>query len=839
MRAISAVVGLVVLVAASPAQDSGRAKPSLLKATFSKLPIYFIENRGVYPDEVAYYVQGADKTLFFTRDGITFRLRGKDRGWVVKLEFVGANPDVVPRGEDRQRAVFSYFKGPEKDWKTGLKTYAKVVYEDLWPGIDLVYKGTVNRLKYEFVVRPGADPQAIRLRWEGATTVELTESGGLRIETPVGSFEDEPPVAWQGIDDRRVAVEAAFSFTTLNDEGGQYLGFRVGSYDRRRPLILDPAVLVYCGYVGGAKEEFAENIAVDSQGYAYVVGTTSSSETTFPVKNGPDVTYNQRVDGFVAKVDSTGAQLIYCGYLGGSEEDRASGVAIDRAGNAFVSGFTRSDERSFPVTVGPDLSYNGPPPTQPYYGDAFVAKLDPSGTHLIYCGYIGGSDHDYGISIGLDGSGSAYVTGHTRSDEKTLPVRRGPDLTFNGRWDAFIAKVNPYGTSLDYCGYIGGAGEDLGRAIAVDASGNAYVTGQVEGWSQGFPIKSGPDLTPNGLTDAFVAKVNASGLGLDYCGYVGGSASDCGWGIDVDSSGAAYIVGDTSSTESSFPVRIGPDLTYNGGSGDAFVAKVHPDGRALVYCGYIGGALQDTATGTAVDARGRQHVAGGTLSPETSFPVREGPDLTYNGKTVSDAYVAGVHPSGKHLTYCGYIGGGSLDDGTGIAVDPAGNAHVCGDTYSTESSFPIRIGPDLTHNSSGRVRDGFIAKISFFARLAASGVTRPGGRIDFGLTTYDDAGLPYQLGTSLGTGPIPIDTRKIDLGPDNLLLVTVNNYWPWIFSGYRGVIDSKGQAQAAIHIPNIPALIGLRLHSAFVTLDPAAPSGIRSISNTFSFSITK
>ena len=197
MRFSKTLAGFWIVVgfaAAAAAQDS---PPSVTaprgSAVLGKLPLYFVENRAVYPDEVSYSIQGADKTLFFTRDGITFRLRGKDQGWVVKLDFVDASPDVVLRGEDRQEAVFSYFKGPAKDWKTGLRTYASLVYQNLWPGIDLIYRGTVNRLKYEFVVAPGVDPGKIRLRYRGASRVSIPSTGALRIDTPAGSFEDAPP----------------------------------------------------------------------------------------------------------------------------------------------------------------------------------------------------------------------------------------------------------------------------------------------------------------------------------------------------------------------------------------------------------------------------------------------------------------------------------------------------------------------------------------------------------------------------------------------------------------------------------------------------------------------
>jgi hypothetical protein len=835
MRAICAIVGLVVLLASDAlAQDAGRANPSVLHATLSGLPVYFVENRGIYPDEVAYYVQGADKTLFFTQDGVTFRLKGKDRGWVVKLEFIGANPDVVPRGTDRQRAVFSYFKGPEKDWKTGLPTFSKVAYRDLWPGIDLVFTGTVNKLKYEFVVRPGADPGKIRLRYEGATEVAITEAGAIRVATPVGSFEDEPPVAWQEIDATREPVEVGYAL----DENGRF-GLDVAAHDRTRPLVLDPVILVYCGYIGGGKLDWGYGIALDAAGNAYVAGTTTSDEKTFPVTVGPDLTFNGVTkypdDVFVAKVNARGTALLYCGYIGGSDYDQGRGIAVDAAGNAYVTGETNSSD--FPVKVGPDLTYNGWP-------DAFVAKVNAQGTALAYCGYIGGSNADDGNAVAVDSAGNAYVTGWTMSDEKTFPVRVGPDLTQNGGaptpTDAFVAKVHPQGTALIYCGYIGGTGHETGSGIVVDAAGCAFVTGYTQSDETTFPVAIGPDLTHNRIDDAFVAKIDAKGAALLYCGYIGGNGYDRGQAIALDAAGNAYITGSTDSDEKTFPVKIGPDTTFNGGlgiPGDGFVAKVDARGATLLYCGYIGGSGYDWGLGIAVDAAGNAFVAGSTNSDQRTFPVKTGPDLTFNGWT--DAFVAMVDTTGAALRYCGYIGGTRDEEAKGIALDRCGNAYVTGYAESTETSFPAVVGPDLTHNDTYAILgDGFVAKVAL-TLLRGSGVPRPGGTLKFTLTATDDAARPYQLGTSLGTGPIPIDRRKLDLSPDDLLLVSTSDLWPWIFSGYRGVVDSRGQARAAIHIPSLTALIGVRLHSAFVTLDRAAPSGIASISNTFSFSVTK
>jgi len=838
MRVISAVVGLVVLVAASPAQDAGRASPSLLKASFSKFPIYFIENRGVYPNEVAYYVQGADKTLFFTKGGITFRLKGKDRGWVVKLEFVGANPDIVPRGEDQQQAVFSYFKGPEKDWKTGLTTYAKVVYRDLWPGIDLVYEGTVNKLKYEFVVKPGADPRRIRLRYTGATAVRVLDSGALRVETPVQDFEDAPPVAWQDIDDKRVPVDLSFRLGPDMQGEGTAFGVRVGEYDHTRPMVLDPAVLVYCGYVGGTSHEYGYGIAVDAAGNAYVTGSTQSAETSFPVKVGPDLTSNGNYDVFVAKVNAKGTALVYSGFIGGRDADFGFGIAVDAMGRAYVTGYTMSDENTFPVKIGPGLTHGQG------LDDCFVVQVNAQGTALGYCGYIGGNCADRGYGIAVDTAGNAYVTGATNSPQTSFPVKTGPGLVYSGgtsRWptDAFVARVNAGGSTLGYCGYIGGSGDDVGLGIAVDVAGSAHVTGYTASDERAFPVKVGPDLTYNGMSDTFVAKVNPKGTALVHCGYIGGTDPDCGAAIAVDATGSAYVTGYTRSRQTTFPVRVGPDLTHNGGLEDCFVTQVNAQGTALVYCGYLGGSSDERGSGIAVDAAGNAYVTGLTSSTEATFPVKVGPDLVFNGGSSlrpTDAFVAKVIAGGTALVYCGYIGGSGDDSGCGIAADAAGNAYVTGETLSSGQTFPVTVGPDLTYNGLG---DGFVAKVSLLDDLSASGPPRPGGTITLSLVAVEARGLPYQLGTSLGAGPIPIDTRQIGLDPDALFLLSIVGAWPGIFSRYGGVIDSKGQAQAAIHIPNIPALIGVRLHSAFVTLDTAAPSGIRSISNTFSFSVTK
>lgn len=679
-----------------------------LTADYGKIPLYFIPNKGQVDGPAAFYVQGGDKTIYFAPDGLTLVLNSSRVGspserWAVKLDFVDANRDTIPVSLGESGALISYFKGKPEDWKTGLPASSKIIYREIWPGIDLLYYGTMDRMKCEFFVHPGADPSRIRLAYRGADSVVLTEEGRLAISTPVGGFEDDVPVAWQEAGGVRTNVAVAYALEAgdAGPNGPRHVyGFRPGPYDKGCPLVLDPAILVYCGFIGGASEDEGKAIAVDGAGNAYVTGYAYFAEGTFPVTVGPDLTYNgDPCDAFVAKVNAAGTGLVYCGYIGGSGIDEAAGIAVDGEGNAYVAGETSSGD--FPVTPGSTLTYKGDI-------DAFVVKVDAAGTGLIYSGHIGGWNWDTGKGIAVDSSGNAYVAGWTFSDD--LPVKVGPDLTYNGSQDAFVAKVNAAGTALVYCGYIGGWANEETKAIAVDRSGNAYITGRA---ATDFPVKVGPDLTHNGLYDVFVAKVNAAGSDLVYGGYIGGGDDEDANGIAVDGSGNAYITGYTYSTDLT---RVaGPDLTFNGGSTDAFVAKVKADGTGLAYCGYMGGGPSDRGwgndcgNGIAVDQAGNAYVTGQTDSAETSFPVTVGPDLTDNG--LDEAFIAKVKADGTGLVYCGYIGGEADEWGRGVAVDGAGNAYVTGLTNSSEATFPAKVGPNLTYYGNGSY-DIFVAKIS-------------------------------------------------------------------------------------------------------------------------------
>ncbi|CAN5344087.1 hypothetical protein BH20ACT24_BH20ACT24_10740 [soil metagenome] len=712
--------------ASAPGSEPLTPTTSQVEQTLSSLPLSFIENRGQMDPLVSYYVQGSTTTVYFTPGGVTFSMNGGgseeasllglpgDRtlpaGWArqalegtaterytLKLDFVGANPKVSPIAQGRAPGVVSYFTGPQESWFTGLPTFKQVVYPELWPGIDLVYSGTGSSLKYTFHVDAGADPSRIRLAYRGASDLQLNAEGELQVSTPTTVLTEQAPYTYQMIDGERAQVASGY----VIGSGGSDFGFHLGDYDPTRPLVIDPVVVVYAGYIGGTQLDVAPDVAVDGAGSAYVSGYTASNQNSFPVKVGPDLTFNGDLyDAFVAKVDPSGESLVYAGFIGGTDSDRGFGIAVDGPGSAYVTGYTTSSEESFPVAVGPDLTHNG-------YLDAFVAKVEPSGESLAYAGYIGGVSLEEGWDIAVDGAGSAYVIGDTiSSEEESFPVVVGPDLTHNGGNDAFVAKVAPSGAALVYAGYIGGGRLDAANGVAVDGAGSAYVAGYTASGQRGFPVEVGPDLTHNGGNDAFVAKVAPSGASLVFAGYIGGAQLDYGEGVAVDRAGSAYVTGETEGGEG-FPVAVGPDLTFNGNT-DVFVAKVAPSGRSLAYAGYIGGKSLDDGRGIAVDRAGSAYVTGLTRSSEDTFPVTGGPDLSYNGS--EDAFVAKVMSSGESLLYAGYIGGSSFDYGIAVAVDRAGWAYVIGYTASSEDEgFPVEVGPDLTFN--GGTYDPFVVKI--------------------------------------------------------------------------------------------------------------------------------
>lgn len=559
-------------------------------AAYGSIPLFFVENRGQAGEPVRFVVKAPRLTGYFDLKHVTVRM-GQS---IFRVSFPGANPDVSLGGNYRLSGHVNIIYGDASHWQTDLNTYEKLTYHALFPGIDLIYSASGDHLKSDFRVAPGADPSLIRLDF-GSQPVDL-ERGALVLRTAAGEFREEAPVIYQMIEGRRVNVTGAFR---LVRDGS--VAFSIGAYDRAQPLIIDP-VLSYSTYLGGSAMDAVTSIAVDNAGNAYVAGWTTSAD--LPTMNPIRAQNSGGVDAFVAKLGPGGNNLIYCTYLGGRGDDRAFGIAVDPAGNAYVTGWTSSS--AFPTAAAAQSSLAGG-------RDAFVAKLNPAGNTLLYSTYLGGAANDSGNGIAVDAAGNAYVAGDTYS--LNFPTLSAYQTGIRGQQNAFIAKLNAFG-ALAYSTYLGGNGSDRAAGIAIDASGNAYVTGGTT--STNFPTAAPLRPSSGGNQDAFVAKLNASGNGLVYSTYLGGSGGmvgspEAGTAIAVDATGAAYVTGATSSAD--FPVTAGALQTTNlGGGDDAFVAKLNPAGSALVYSTYLGGSSIDYATGIAVDFLGNAYVTGYTAS---------------------------------------------------------------------------------------------------------------------------------------------------------------------------------------------------------------------------------
>lgn len=716
------------------------------RTLLSQKETLFVANKGQWPEPVEFAIQEKGRSVFFAADGVVFSFNEGEKASAVKVTFFGYN-EVKPVPLGQPVAIFSYFRGQKKDWVTDVPAYHGVVYAGLWPGIDLIYTSSEQGLKSEFIIRPGAQPQAIKFIAEGATAIKIEEKGDLLIETPGATFREMQPVAYQVIDGKKVLVEAGYEVLSaielagnkedpgfkrdtsagrsaqngpgLNSHPGQGVnlglnldsefssnfwprglpyGIFIGPYDSTQDLIIDPVTIVAGTYLGGPSFDYVYGITLDSAGYVYLAGYTYSA-SGFPVSTGPQLQFSGGgVDAFVAKLDPKKGKLIYLGYLGGDDRDYAYDIAVDADGAAYIAGYTASRENSFPVFKGPGLVAGG-------LYDAFVAKISPTGGELEYCGFVGGKDNDFGRGIAVDEAKRAYLAGYTLSPETSFPVRLGPGLNHEGGYDAFVARISPTGKELDYCGYIGGEGNDWGYGIAVDSAGAAYIAGATTSTENLFPVVSGPTLKFKGNVDAFVAKVASSGDSLVYCGYIGGDGEDVATAVAADTAGFAYLTGYTSSAENTFPVTFGPDLGYNGGPYDAFVAKVSATGTNLIYCGYIGGAGYDAGQGITVDDRACVYLTGFTSSEAASFPVKEGPDLAFHGGF--DAFLAKVGALGSKLDFCGYAGGSGADYGHDIAVDKTGTGkiYLAGTTFSVDIPFPQDMIAGLSFQ--GR-RDAFI-----------------------------------------------------------------------------------------------------------------------------------
>ncbi|HXK11047.1 MAG TPA: SBBP repeat-containing protein [Vicinamibacteria bacterium] len=677
-RAALGAAVLCLVPRAEAADPRSAPAPAGVVRAFAKLPLRFESNEGQADARVRFLARGPGYGLLLASSEIVLLLdqapsaapdpstgparpRPAPRGRsVLRMRFAAARPKPETEGVDELPAKSNYFLGNDpKRWRSGVRQYGRVVYRGLWKGVELTFYGTTQgQLECDFAVLPGGDPRAIRLAFEGALGLRLDGEGHLVIRTGAGEVVLQRPLAYQEVNGVREVRRGSWVL-----RGRKRVGFRIEAYDKRTALVIDP-VLVYSTYLGGHLDEGASAIAVDGAGNAYLTGWTSSID--LPMAGMPfQGALAGLSDAFVAKLSPT-AGLVYSTYLGGSGTDYGAGIVVDAAGNAYVTGETTST--NFPTT--------GPPFQAANAGghDAFVAKLSPT-ANLVYSTYLGGKGYDVGWAISVDASGDAYVTGTTDSTDFPMigsPFQAAP----GGGFDAFVAKLGP-GSNLVYSSYLGGLGEDGGFGIAVDASGNACVTGSTT--SADFPTAGPPFQASNGgSTDAFVSKLSPTS-GLVYSTYLGGAGDEAGSAIAVDATGTAYVAGETSSAD--FPTAGHPFQGSLRGDHDAFVVKLGPT-STLVYSTYLGGSGFDSATGIATDGTGDAYVVGATDSPDFPMAGRPFQPLLAGG---FDAFVARLD-SASGVVDSTYLGGSKDDGGGAIALDAARNIYVTGTTLS--SNFP-------------------------------------------------------------------------------------------------------------------------------------------------------
>lgn len=578
--------------------------------------IAFEPNAGQTGPSVQFLARGRKANLLFKENEIVLSLQtGADsketRLQTLRLKLLGANPDVCLEGLGDLPGKANYFSGNDSArWRTAVPTFARVRYREVYPDVDLIFYGNDESLEYDFILRPGADADLLRLELDGSENLAVDAAGDLLIGMAGEVIRQHKPIIYQEVNGSRREVSGGYRVLSSHE-----VGFAVGNYNRTRPLIIDP-VLSYSRTFGGSGLDQVTGVTADAQGNTYVVGNTTSLD--FPLLNPLQTNFAGFQDVFLARFDTNGV-MVFSTFLGGQSVDAAQGIALDSAGNIYITGYTRST--NFPTANALQSTNRG-------NYDVFITKLNPLGNALLYSTYLGGGDFDTGGGIAVDSHGNAIVTGYTQSTN--FPTANAIQPVFGGIGDAFVCKLNAAGDGLIYSTYLGGKGsenrnnDDLGGAVAVDSAGNAYVTGWT--YSLDFPVLRPfqavkGDTSGNAATDAFVTKFDPAGA-MVYSTYLGGDFQDKGRGIAVDALGNAYVAGATDSDD--FPIRNSVQGSMAGEGalflGDAFVTALDASGTNLLYSTFIGGSGDDQASGIAVDANGNAAVAGFTDSID--FPVR-------------------------------------------------------------------------------------------------------------------------------------------------------------------------------------------------------------------------
>ncbi|MFB3921871.1 MAG: SBBP repeat-containing protein [Terriglobia bacterium] len=767
--------------------------------SFGDIPLSFEANQGQTDRQVKFLSRGRGYGLFLTASEAVLTLspgsqsiskKGKvEDGYsllrqplassppdrpvpsVLRMKVVGANPQAAVKGLDQLSGYSNYYFGNDpKKWRTNVPSYARVKYEGVYTGVDLVYYGNQRQLEYDFVVAPGADPRVIELELENGNSkletgrAKIDARGDLVIATKGGEVRFHKPVVYQPDNPKseiqnRKSVEGRFKLLAANR-----VGFELGPYDKSLPLVIDPA-LNYATFLGGNSYDAALGVAADAAGNAYVVGTTFSSD--FPVTNGGTMNNG---DAFVTKLNPAGTATVYSTFIGGSSSEDGFAIAVDGSGNAYITGDTYSGD--FPTTTGAfhTLCSGTADCNGGLSGDAFVTKLDATGA-VSYSTFVGGNKDDAGYAIAVNSAGDIAMTGVTNSP--IIDISRGFQSTCGScgtsLYDAYVVKLHPAGDGINdllYASYLGGNAEDKGNGIAFDSAGKMWVIGTTDSTdfptSLTAPVPTDPDSGT--ASDAFITEIDptlTSTATLLFSTYLGDASTDYGTSLAFDNTGMLYIAGLTDFAH--IPTETTGFQTDNAGGFDVFVAKINPATAQYVYATLLGGSADEGVRGLAVDTSGHAYVTGSTSSPD--FPLASAVDSTHNTSGVDDAFVTEIAADGMSLVFSTYLGGEGYDAGQGIAVNSAGQIFVVGTTGS--SDFPASTGvlQGVCGDTGCSQGDGFVA--SYGAPSTAGAViSLDPTSVDFGNQVVGSTSSAHTI-TLHNTGNATLNISGITITGEN------------------------------------------------------------------------
>jgi hypothetical protein len=732
-----------------------------------QLPLSFTENRGQTDVKVRAIGDGPQFKAWFEENSVILQ-QGKA---TAHMDFVNSNRKPAITMENPTGAKANYLRGSNSaKWQADVPIYNALRYHQVWPGIDVTFRQNDSRMEDEYTVAPGADISTIRLRFNG--TVAVKGDGSLVVRTPTGEFRESPPEFFQ--DNERVTghfVKAAAGLVTFS-----------ANYDHKRPLTIDPTIL-FSGFFGGSAEDDVTAVAVNSSFDVIAAGWSLSID--LPTSAGARASNGGGVDAFVAIFSPVGGQLISCTYLGGSGDDRAFGVAVDSSANIYVTGWSSSV--NFPV-VNPIQSHlTGA-------RDAFIAKLNPTASSIVYSTYLGGSGVDYANAIAVDSLGQAIIVGDTTS--ANLPVTAGVFQShLAGGQDAFVARLNAAGSALSFLTYFGGNSTDHGATVQIDPTGPIVIGGGT--MSTNLPTLLAAQAHSGGGQDGFIAKFNSTATALVLCTYLGGSGGSPGLPEQVTSlvigpSKNIIAAGITSSPN--FPVTSGVlQAAYGGGQTDGFITKLNATTGAIVVSTFLGGSLNDGINAMAEDQLGRLYVTGFTIS--TDFPaIRPAQTASAGGVAGSmDAFVATVNSGLNTITFSTYLGGSGSDSANAIAVDSMTSIVVGGQTGSLD--FPVS-------GALGPITNEFLS--SFITKFAADWTLEVATAPALTLDAWHTGGL---VTTSLSygqAGDIPIagdwtgsGVKRIGVFRSGLWILDTNN---------NGILDAGDKVVSFGQAGDIPVI---------------------------------